>query len=99
MFLERGILNCDSSARRAITARLGILLLSSSLLVSCASAPTNEDTDAATEGRTDVSDLYIVDCLLPGQVRQVGGRTYLSPRRPTRTTAADCRIRGGEYVA
>jgi uncharacterized protein len=46
-----------------------------------------------------VSDLYIVDCLLPGQVRQLGNTTYLTPRRPTRTTAIDCRIRGGEYVA
>jgi uncharacterized caspase-like protein len=44
-------------------------------------------------------DLEIVDCLLPGQVRQLGSMTYLSPRRPTHTTASDCRIRGGEYVA
>lgn len=42
----------------------------------------------------------VVDCLLPGQVRQLGGRsTYLTPRRPVKTTAADCEIRGGEYVA
>ncbi|MEL6868658.1 MAG: caspase family protein [Pseudomonadota bacterium] len=68
-------------------------------LGACASAPTAQDSAAATEGRRDVRDLYIVDCLLPGQVRQLGGRTYLSPRRPTRTTAADCRVRGGEYVA
>jgi hypothetical protein len=44
-------------------------------------------------------DLEIVDCLLPGQVRQLGSMTYLTPRRPTHTTASDCRIRGGEYVA
>jgi len=44
-------------------------------------------------------DLEIVDCLLPGQVRQLGTMTYLTPRRPTHTTASDCRIRGGEYVA
>jgi len=43
--------------------------------------------------------LQVVDCLLPGQVRVVGGRTYLTPRRPTRTTAADCAARGGEYLA
>lgn len=46
-----------------------------------------------------VQDLYIVDCLLPGQVRQLGNSTYMTPRRPTRTTAQDCRLRGGEYVA
>ena len=48
----------------------------------------------------DPSRLLVVDCLLPGQVRKLGGQmTYLSPRRPTKTTAVDCEIRGGEYVA
>ncbi|MBE9537707.1 MAG: sel1 repeat family protein, partial [Proteobacteria bacterium] len=53
---------------------------------------------AIPEGAS-VKDLYIVDCLLPGQVRQLGNTTYLTPRRPVRTTTQDCRIRGGEYVA
>jgi len=44
--------------------------------------------------------LLVVDCLLPGQVRQLGGSmTYLSPRRPAKSTASECEIRGGEYVA
>jgi len=48
----------------------------------------------------DPSRLLIVDCLLPGQVRKLGGQmTYLSPRRPVKSTAVDCEIRGGEYVA
>ncbi|HSN72848.1 MAG TPA: hypothetical protein VLT59_15130, partial [Steroidobacteraceae bacterium] len=48
----------------------------------------------------DPSRLLIVDCLLPGQVRKLGGQmTYMSPRRPVRTTVSDCEIRGGEYVA
>jgi predicted nucleic acid-binding Zn-ribbon protein len=48
----------------------------------------------------DPSRLLVVDCLLPGQVRKLGGQmTYLSPRRPIKTTAVDCEIRGGEYVA
>lgn len=55
--------------------------------------------DKAREGMIKRQDLEIVDCLLPGQVRQLGRTTYLTQRRPTRTTAADCRIRGGEYVA
>ncbi len=45
-----------------------------------------------------VADLQVVDCLLPGQVRRLGSMTYLTSRRPINTTAADCRIRGGEYV-
>ena len=44
-------------------------------------------------------DLLIVDCMLPGQVRKLGRMTYMTQRRPVRTTAIDCQIRGGEYVA
>lgn len=41
----------------------------------------------------------IVDCLLPGKVRQLGiNRTYVSRKRPTKTSANDCEIRGGDYV-
>ena len=48
----------------------------------------------------NAEDLLIVDCLLPGQIRKLGRQaTYLSARRPVRTTQADCEIRGGEYVA
>ncbi len=44
-------------------------------------------------------DLMIVDCLLPNKVRRLGRRnTHILPRRPIRTTAADCRIQGGEYT-
>lgn len=44
--------------------------------------------------------LIVVDCLLPAPVRQLGGSiTYLPPRMPVKTTAAECEIRGGEYVA
>jgi uncharacterized protein len=47
-----------------------------------------------------VDKLFVVDCLLPGQVRQLGQRlTYLGPRRPTKVSAEECEIRGGEYVA
>jgi len=48
----------------------------------------------------DPSRLLVVDCMLPGQVRKLGGQmTYMSPRRPVKTVAVDCEIRGGEYVA
>jgi uncharacterized caspase-like protein len=48
----------------------------------------------------DVDKLLIVDCVLPGQVRKMGRRlTYMTPRRPVRTSALDCEIRGGEYVS
>lgn len=47
----------------------------------------------------DADSLLIVDCLLPGQIRQLGGLvTYVSARRAIKTSASDCEIRGGEYV-
>jgi hypothetical protein len=43
-------------------------------------------------------DLLLVDCRLPSKTRQIGGKTYPIGRKPMRTTAVDCRIRGGEYT-
>ena len=68
-------------------------------LVMAASVAAPADKDAATKGMVKRSDLEIVDCLLPGQVRQLGNSSYLTPRRPIRTTTSECSIRGGEFVA
>lgn len=49
---------------------------------------------------TNTDDLLVIDCLLPGQIRKLGQKfSYLAPRRPVKTSAVDCEIRGGEYVA
>src|SRR5262252_3122136 len=80
--------------RRTCTTRA---LLVSALLMLASGA--SQPADKAREGMVKRADLEIVDCLLPGQVRQLGAMTYLTQRRPAHTTAADCRIRGGEYVA
>ncbi len=82
---------------RGITVNpgLGWLALLTCLLAACG----GQSTQVAVPEGAKVKDLYIVDCLLPGQVRQLGNTTYMTPRRPVRTTAQDCRIRGGEYVA
>jgi uncharacterized protein len=85
----------DSSMLRRLVA----LLVPACLLNSCASPPAAPRAAAAKQGMVTRQDLEIVDCLLPGQVRQLGGTTYVTRRRPTNTTASDCRIRGGEYVA
>ena len=54
---------------------------------------------AGEERASTADDLLIVDCLLPAKVRRLGRRnTFLAPRQPIRTTAVDCRIRGGEYT-
>lgn len=76
----------------------------SRVLVSLAAAVTVvlsglpvQTTQAAVR---NAEDLMIVDCLLPGQLRRLGRQaTYLTARRPIRTTQSDCEIRGGEYVA
>ncbi|HYE84760.1 MAG TPA: hypothetical protein VEA16_00290, partial [Vicinamibacterales bacterium] len=58
------------------------------------------DIQAKPVTTRNAEDLLIVDCLLPGQVRKLGAAaTFMSARRPIRTTQADCEIRGGEYVA
>jgi len=83
---------------RRILSHFTILL--TVLLCACQtpSPKQSENNIADKSDKLQTADLYVVDCLLPGQVRRLGAMTYLSPRRPTRTTAVDCRIRGGEYV-
>ncbi len=80
-----------------IFGRLVLVLAPAALVV--ASAASESEKAAATKGMVKRSDLEIVDCLLPGQVRQLGNTSFLSQRRPIRTTTAECSIRGGEYVA
>ena len=73
------------------------------LLAGCASGPEGAPAAAApgaAGGRGRVEDLLTVDCLLPPQIRQIGSSlTTLSKRRPVKTSARDCEIRGGEYTA
>ena len=87
------------TANRCVQAlgRITLLLAPAVLVVASAA---ESDKAAATKGMVKRSDVEIVDCLLPGQVRQLGTQmTYLTPRRPIKTSAANCEIRGGEYVA
>ncbi len=67
------------------------------LLAGCATEPG--DGTAAIPQNQRVADLQVVDCLLPGQVRQIGNTSYVTQRQPIRTTVADCSLRGGEYTA
>jgi TPR repeat protein len=56
-------------------------------------------THAAAPDIQRADELLPVDCLLPGAVRKLGGQlTYLTARRPIKTTGVNCEIRGGEYV-
>ncbi len=71
-----------------------ITLLIFSSLISCAT----QNIDLNSSEKT--SEFFIVDCLLPGQIRKLGQvASYVTARRAIKTSASDCEIRGGEYVA
>lgn len=88
----------QGAARRRAALRW-LMPLAVLLLPACGSVEMVEEGSAEDAAADRVADLQIVDCLLPGQVRQLGNARYITARRPIRTTAADCRIRGGEYTA
>ncbi|MES9829114.1 MAG: caspase family protein [Candidatus Thiodiazotropha sp.] len=80
---------------------ISALLTAVLALSGCQTQSTRQNSaDAAAPVSGNPDRFLIVDCLLPGQVRKLGANmTYLSPRRPVKTTASECEIRGGEYVA
>jgi hypothetical protein len=90
-----------------VISSIVVLLMASMLaaVVGCTapfpSVPASNQAPAASSsaapGRAEA--LLVVDCLLPGQVRKLGKMTFLTARRPIKTSAQDCEMRGGEYVA
>lgn len=84
--------------RRMNIGSIKLLLTASFVAMLASCAQQNGKENNAAPGVEKLSDLHIVDCLLPGQYRRLGQSSYLTPRRPIQTSAADCRIRGGEYV-
>jgi Caspase domain/Sel1 repeat len=87
------------SADRIARQPRGRWIAAAAVLLLSVSAPADARKKKDAKVKT-AEDLLIVDCRLPGQYRQLGnGTAYLTPQRPIRTTAVDCRIRGGEYVA
>src|SRR5215510_15711519 len=61
--------------------------------------PDQPSSPSSSAAPSSAEALLVVDCLLPGQVRKLGQMTFLTARRPIKTSAQDCAIRGGEYVA
>lgn len=92
----------SSGVHRSIS-KSQLIIFPLALLLGCQSGLVSDGADLrASEGYNaeQTDKLFVVDCLLPGQIRKLGSQmTYLSARRPIKTTAADCEIRGGEYVA
>lgn len=87
-----------SSHLRYLLPVLPLLFLS--LITGCQLQVTPNSSQAMKEaGKQDPDKLLVVDCLLPGQIRNLGSLTYVTKRRPIKTSALDCKIRGGEYIA
>ena len=94
-----GVTAAGGRRRWRLAACLGAGLLLAGCQPETAGAP-GATAPAGQLAAAEPDNLVIVECLLPGRVRQMGTRlTYLEPRRPTRTDRRDCAIRGGEYVA
>lgn len=70
------------------------------LLTGCIANTPDDSKLTGHKGRVSADKLMPVDCLLPAQMRKLGSQmNYLAPRRAIKTTAQDCEIRGGEYIA
>ena len=105
------MLGCTSSLPRSfpvVPRRIGTALvigaaLALAALPGCQSSGGSLDVVQAgyvPAGAVSPEDLLVVDCLLPGKVRKLGrGQVFMTPRRPTQTSASECEIRGGEYTA
>jgi len=83
---------------------LSTILLLSLFIFGCASTADKNDEISLNANadltRENINNVFVVDCLLPGQIRSLGRQAnYLTARRPIKTSAVDCEIRGGEYVA
>lgn len=102
---------CCSTSRPAhrwgqrFLSRQGLTLLSVTLIFAmwgCQGVQevTNPRSNPAATLSRGGDELLVVDCLLPGQIRKLGrSLIYLTPQRPIKTSAQDCEIRGGDYVA
>jgi hypothetical protein len=75
---------------------MGMLLFAGCLQAGAPGGPASTQVPSAAK----VDEFFIVDCLLPPQIRQLGREvTYVTRRQAIKTSARDCQIRGGEYVA
>src|SRR5262245_10820640 len=55
--------------------------------------PARPGANTRASGPGTVESFMVVDCLLPGQIRQLGGKvTYVTARRAVKTAARDCEI-------
>jgi len=88
----------DSTKSVRSTTRYSWVLCSCAFVLVLSACATPEKNWQRVPANAD--DLMIVDCLLPPQVRQLGTKmVFLASRQPIKTSATECGIRGGEFVA
>jgi hypothetical protein len=70
------------------------------LLAGCAGGQGPDPAVLRPAAGATPDKLMVVDCLLPGMlVNQGQFHQWMTPPQPTRATAQQCEIRGGQYVA
>jgi len=88
-------------ARRGMKM-VAAVTVSSLILALAVTAPMPPDGRhySAWAAVQNADQFLIVDCLLPGKIKQLGTQvTFVGQRQAVRTSASDCAIRGGEYTA
>ncbi len=88
-------------ARRSM--KMIAAMVVSALVVAVATTapvPPNGRHSSAWAAVENADQFLIVDCLLPGKIKQLGTQvTFVGQRQAVRTSASDCAIRGGEYTS
>jgi chromosome segregation ATPase len=88
------------TGKSSVMQRCGVVVMGFTVVVVSAIAQVSDETaERVRIAAANMEDAIVVDCQLPGKLRRLGGtRTYLTPGRLTRTSAIECRTRGGEYT-
>ena len=96
------MVNQLTSLGRRSMQLLAAVVLSSLVVAVVATAPAPLDGrhSSAWAAVQNADQFLIVDCLLPGKIKQLGTQvTFVGQRQAVRTSASDCAIRGGEYTS
>jgi len=66
----------------------------------CTTVTSDGDKKLIDASKQNADNFLIVDCLLPGKVRKLGGQfSYITARQPIKASTSNCEIRGGEYTS
>ena len=102
MIVMRKITTSAACFARTSGLKYFFLSLFFTALIGCQTGPETDLDSVETTGdlaTEDTDKFFVVDCLLPQQVGDSGAqKTDTSSRRPIKTTAGECRARGGENV-